>query len=409
MEEEDQSPAQSEETASEPTMESLLQEQATFQERLKAREVVWVKMVQSQEGSILVDIGEKREGVIAVAEFEPRSLPAAGSRIPAVLVSPARDNKPAILSFKKARQQLGWDQARKAFEEKARVRGTVVSSVKGGFIVDVAGVGAFLPASLADLRPVRKPQAMIGTGVRCYIIEMHADKKQLVVSRKAVLEEEVKKRREKLLAALKAGEVRIGRVTRVAAATGAFVDLGGLEGFLGAGDAAWKEPEKALAALTPGHKLRVKILRIDSQSGKVALGAKQLLPNPADALRKKYPAKAVVRATVAEVRPEGARIQLSDGTAAFCAASELAQKEPPAAARGQSERSPREENNPVWPAVGEAVSAIVLGIRPDTFEVSVSIRRFEEIQDRKRMAQYLKGSPKLTLGQILTSGSGEEP
>lgn len=391
MEEEED--LESEETVAEanaePTMEALLEEQATFQKRLKAREIVWVKVIQLQEANVLVDIGEKQEGVIPVSEFESRTPPAVGSRIPVVLVGPSRDNRPAVLSCKKAQQQLGWKQAQKAFEEKARVRGIVASSVKGGFMVDVAGVSAFLPASLADLRPVRKPQALIGTGVRCYILEMQADKKQLVLSRKAVLEEEVKKRRNKLLASLKTGEVRIGRVTHVVSTAGAFVDLGGLEGLLATSDIAWKEPGKALAAVAPGHKMRVKILRIDSEAGKVSLGAKQLTPNPADALKKKYPAKAVVSGKIAEVKPDGVRIQLTNDAAAFCSAAELPQQD--------------KEKGPIWPAAGDAVHAIVIGIRQDTFEVSVSIRRYEEIQDRKRVAQYMKGSPKLTLGQILTS------
>jgi len=405
------------EPATESTMEALLQDQATFVERLKAREVVWVKVVQIQDKSVLVDIGEKQEGTIPEAEFGTRSTPAAGSRIPAVLVHFGRDNKPAVLSYKKARQELGWKQAEKAFQDKARVRGTVLSSVKGGFMVDVGGVSAFLPASLADLRPVRKPQVMIGTGVRCYILELHAEKKQLVVSRKAVLEEEVKKRKDKLLSALKPGEVRIGRVTHVAAGTGAFVDLGGLEALLATPDVAWKDAEKALAAMTPGQKLRVKVLRIDAGAGKVAVGARQLTPNPADALRRKYPPKATVKGKISELKqPDGVKLQLSDGGLAFCSAAELPQKENPNAKPGEREQerdfrgrdrergrpAKQEPANPIWPAVGDAVTAVVLGIKPDTFEISVSIRRFEDMQDRKRVAQYMKVAPKLTLGQLLS-------
>src|SRR5262249_6333101 len=132
----------------ESSMEALLQDQATFVERLKKREVVWVKVVQIQDKTVLVDIGEKHEGTIPEAEFGERALPAIGSRIPAILTNFGRDNKPAVLSYKRARQELGWKQAEKSFQEKARVRGTVMSSVKGGFMVDVSGVSAFLPASL---------------------------------------------------------------------------------------------------------------------------------------------------------------------------------------------------------------------------------------------------------------------
>jgi len=401
------------ESMPEPTMESLLNEQATFRQRLDGREVVWVKVIQIQEKGVMVDIGEKHEGVIPVSDFEAGAVPIVGARIPAVLQAPGRDERSAQLSYKKARAQLGWDQALKAFNEKARVRGRVTSAIKGGFMVDVGGVSAFLPSSLADLRPVRKPQAMVGTGVRCVILEINQEKKQLILSRKAVLDEEVNKRRDKLLAKIKIGDVIIGRATHAVPA-GVFVNLGGVEGFVPTAELAWKDPEKAREGITHGHKMRLRVLRIEREAGKITLGVKQLLANPADALRKKYPAKGIVSGKVSEVLPEGVRVKIAENVTAMCQIAELPMKETPIegdrmdGGRGRDRGRDRERDakavaaNAIWPKVGDEVKGVVIGINQTTFEVSISIRRFEEMQDRKRVAKYLKGSPRLTLGQILS-------
>ncbi|MBI5203118.1 MAG: S1 RNA-binding domain-containing protein, partial [Elusimicrobia bacterium] len=258
---------QAEAESREPSMEGLLAAAAQFQEKLKAREVVWVKVVQITADGVLVDIGEKHEALIPASEFPAESKPAAGTRVPAVLVNLGRGDSPAVLSHQKARGQLGWNQAMKAHQEKARVRGTVTKAIKGGFTVDVAGVQAFLPASLADLRPVRKPETLVGSGVRCYIIEVDQSKRQLVLSRKAVLEEEVKKRKNKMLESLKVGEVMIARIGP-SNPTGVSVNLGGVDAFIANSDVSWKEPEKAKAALKYGDKARVKVLRVDLENGK---------------------------------------------------------------------------------------------------------------------------------------------
>ncbi|MBI3549488.1 MAG: S1 RNA-binding domain-containing protein [Elusimicrobia bacterium] len=402
----------SNEPAGEATMESLLKEQASFRQRLDGREIVWVKVVQVKEKGVMVDIGEKHEGVIPVSDFD--EAPAAGTKVPAVLVAPGRDERPAQLSHKKAKQTIGWEHAQKAFTDKARVRGKVTSAIKGGFMVDVGGVSAFLPASLADLRPVRKPQAMVGTGVRCVILEVNQSKKQLVLSRKAVLEEEVKKRRDKLVSKLKVGSVMIGRVTHSTPA-GVFVNVGGVEGFVPTAELAWKEPEKARQTIAPGQKLRLRVTRIETETGKITLGAKQLLANPADALRKKFPLKTVISGKVSEVLPDGVKVQIADGVIAFAPVAELPSNAVPEARddRDRDRGRPRDQRtrerdfktlaaHAIWPKVGDEVKGNVLGINAATFELTVSIRRYEEAQDKKRVAKYLKDPPRLTLGQILS-------
>ena len=399
----------------ENSMEGLLAAAAQFQEKLRAGEVVWVKIVQVSKGNVLVDIGEKHEAVIPLAEFPPDAPPAAGARVPAMFVQAGRHDSPVVLSTKKARAQLGWAQILKAHQEKARVRGTVRQAIKGGFMVDVGGVQGFLPASQADLRPVRKPETLVGSGVRCYIIEVHPDKRQVVLSRKAVLEEEVKKRRTKLLGDLKLGAVMVARVGPASPA-GVALNLGGVDAFLPNQDIAWKDVEKAKAALKYGDKIRVKILRIDATEGKIFCGTRQFSPNPADAIKRRYPPKGTVKGKVVEILPEGVRLRIASDVTAFCAAEELphegsAQDElEERGGRGERrERRPAQRKGPppkvLWPKQDAEVSAIILGVNTTTFEVAVSIRRFEDIQDKKRVQRYLKGAPPLTLGQLLAPES----
>ncbi len=396
------------EPALEENMAQLLESQDSLLDRLLRREVVWAKVVALAEDQVLVDIGGKSEGLVPIADFhqEPESsaaaMPSPGQRIPVLWVGRDRDGT-ARLSFRRAKAHLAWDNVVKTYHEKGRVHGRVVKTVKGGFLVDAGGVEAFLPASLADLYPVRAPEQMLGTGVRAYIIELDEKKKRLVISRRAVLEEEARKRREKMLQELRVGEIRIGRVKRMGP-TGLSVDLGGLDGIVKPQDICWGAPKLA-PSYKRGDRVRVKVLAkpaapsspaaeeapeanasVPAAEGAVVLGIKQLLPNPADKIKKKYPPRMEVVGSILAVGPEGLRLELSDKTSAFCPASEL-----------DAEATYKE---------GETVRAIVTGLGRETFDVWVSIARYEDRRDRERTAKYLKPPKPLTLGQLLSPAKG---
>lgn len=373
------------------TMESLLAQQAATTEKLADRKVAWVKVISVTKDSVLVDVGEKNEGSVPLAEFvgdleKPAApAPAPGQRVPVIKVG-GRGKGGPLLSHAKAKAELGWEMAVKAHAEKQRVRGTVSSAVKGGFLVDVQGVQAFLPASLADLRPVRDPKKMIATGVRCYVIEVNQAKRQLVLSRKAVLEEEAGKRRTKLTEELRPGEVRIGRILR-SGADGLLVDIGGVEGVVRPHDMAWGKPDPA--AFERGQKLKLKVLSKPAKEGEpVYLGIKQLQPNPADALKRRFAPKATVTGTITEVGTHGVRFAVDAKTVAFIAAAEC--------------------DTDIVYKIGDAVKAMVLGVDSASFELRASNRRLSEMNDRKRVAQYMKAPPPLTLGQLLGGGQGDE-
>ena len=234
----------------------------------------------------------------------------------------------------------------------------------------------------------------------------------MILSRRAVLEEEAGKRREKVLGEMESGGVRIGRVVRVTEA-GILLDVGGAEGFIANDDVAWKEGAEAKKKFERGAKLRAKVLGV--VEGKVQLGLKQLTPHPADAVRKRYPIKAVVKGSVTEVLKDGVRLKLAKGDSAFCSVRELPtaggdptqgradrfEKMMSGGKGGGQARDERDELPHIWPKVGDEVGGIVLGIHNPTYEVLVSIRRYDANQDRKQVAKYMRGAPPLTLGQLL--------
>ncbi len=368
------------------TMESLLASQSATVDKLVGGKVAWVKVITVTKDAVLVDVGEKNEGTVPLVEFvsdlvAPKApAPQAGQRVPVIKVGGRNKAGHVVLSHAKAKMELGWEMATKAHAEKQRVRGIVKSSVKGGFIVDVQGVSAFLPASLADLRPVRQPEKMIGTGVRCLVIEVNQSKRQLVLSRKAVLEDEAGKRKVKIMEELRGGEIRIGRIVRVSA-DGLLIDIGGLEGTVRTVDMAWGAVKPG--AFERGQKLKVKVLSKPEKAGDpVYLGIKQLSANPSDALRKKFTPKSTVTGKITEVGAHGVRFSVDAKTVAFAPAAEC--------------------DADVVYKLGDTATGIVTGIDSHAFEVRVSLVRFNEIKDRKRVAQYLKVLPPLTLGQILS-------
>ena len=370
------------------TMEALLAQQAATADKLAEKRVAWVKVIAVTKDQVLVDVGEKNEGAIPLVEFvedlaAPKAAaPTPGQRVPAVKAGGRDTEGHVVLSHRKAKAELGWEMAVKAHAEKQRVRGTVTSSVKGGFIVDVQGVQSFLPASLADLRPVRDPKKMIGTGVRCYVIEVNQSKRQLVLSRKAVLEEEAGKRRTKLSSELRPGEVRIGRVVR-SSAEGVLIDIGGLEGTVRPQDMAWGKPDPA--AFARGQKLKVKVLSKPEKEGDpVFLGVKQLQPNPADALKRRFAPKTTVSGKITEVGAHGVRFEIDPKTKAFVPAAEC--------------------DTDIVYKLGDPIKAMVLGVDFSNLELRASTLRLSQIHDRKRVAQYMKAPPPLTLGQLLKPG-----
>ena len=330
----------------------------------------------------MVDTGAKKEGAIAVAEFEGKTLPAVGDTISAVLVKRGSDERPSMLSHKKALEYLGWDICKKAYEAKERVKGTIVQCVKGGYIVEVFGVNGFMPLSLSELHTAYKHYLPVGAKIKAQIVEFAKEKQKLIISRKQVLEEDEAVRREQVLGEIKEGDVLRVVVSKVDKDK-LFLRFHGIEGVVNLENIAWKEPETAISNFRRGQRLKAKLLKLDKETPRLEFGLKQLFLNPADALKRRYPYKSSVKAVITKVDAEnGVECTIGkNNTKGFI--------------------SPFEMGRDFTAKEGDTITALVVGVDPETFTVNFSVKKYDQVQNRKVVAQYLKQAPRPTLGQLL--------
>ncbi len=416
-----------EDWAARQEMEALFAQEEGLSKQITSRQIVWANVISSSAEGVWVDIGEKREGFVPASDFtfpvskktsksqdsskknkEDSSvfeMPKSGEKI-AVLYVGKRSDGTTLLSHRKAMAELSWEGISKSFREHSRVSGKVSSGIKGGFLVDVSGVTAFLPASLADFRPVFNTEALLNKTIECYIIDLNEAEKRIVVSRKAVLEEEAVQRRGKIFSEIEVGQVRFGRISRTSA-EGLTIDIGGFKGLIRPADIAWGE--SATPIYKRGDKLRVKVVSkvlpeaegLNSE-GVVYFGIKQLIANPSDLLRKKYPSGTIVTGTVVSVDPAGLVFKVLNvqgkNHKQNSNVPEKNKKGSPVLAFCPSSQMDEE-----IPKVGEEVGALVSGIDAKNFHLLVSIKRYSEKQERARVAQYLKAPSPLTLGDILST------
>ena len=366
----------------EMTMDQLIAQPESLSEKLYKKEIVEVPGVQINQDYILVDTGAKKEGAIAVSEFEGKTLPAVGDTISAVLIKRGSDERPSILSHKKALESLGWDICKKAYEDKERAKGTIVQCVKGGYIVEVFGVNGFMPLSLSELHTAYKHYLPVGAKIKAQIVEFAKEKQKLIVSRKQVLEEDESVRREQVLSEIKEGDVLRVVVSKVDKEK-LFLRFHGIEGVVNLENIAWKEPEAAIANFRRGQRLKAKLLKLDKETPRLEFGLKQLFLNPADALKRRYPYKSSVKATVVKVDAEnGVECTIGkNNTKGFI--------------------SPFEMGRDFTAKEGDVITALVVGVDPETFTVNLSVKKYDQVQNRKVVAQYLKQAPRPTLGQLL--------
>ena len=381
---------QTEETINETemTMDQLIAQQESLSEKLYKKEIVEVPVVQINQDYILVDVGAKKEAAIAVSEFAGKAMPAVGDKISAVLVKRGGDERPSILSHKKALEFLGWDVCKKAYEAKERVKGTILQCVKGGYIVEVFGVNGFMPLSLSELHTAYKHYLPVGAKIKAVLVEFSKEKQKLIVSRKQVLEEDEAVRREQVLSEIKAGDVLRVVVSKVDSDK-LYLRFHGIEGIVTLENVAWKDPATAITNFRRGQRLKAKLLSLDKETPRLEFGLKQLFLNPADALKRRYPYKSSVKATVVKVsEEEGVECTIGkNNTKAFI--------------------SPFEMGRDFNAKEGDTITALVVGVNPETFVVNLSVKKYDQAQNRKVVAQYLKQAPRPTLGELLQDSFGK--
>ena len=344
--------------------------------------IVSGKVLEVRSNEVLVDIGYKSEGVIAGSEFPDISEVKPGDGLDVLLDQIEDEDGMVILSKQKADEKLRWDNVLARFEEGGTTNGTVRSRVRGGLIVDVEGVDAFLPGSQIDAMPVRNTDAYIGKEYEFKIIKISAERRNIILSRRELIEERLKKKRRELMATIEVGQKRKGKVKNITD-FGAFVDLDGLDGLLHITDMSWGRIRHPSEMVSVGQDLEVIILDVDHDRERVSLGLKQATPNPWDDIDGKYPVGSRLRGKVVNLVPYGAFVELETGVEGLVHVSELSWTK--RIARASDVLS-----------VDDEVDVVVLNINREEQKIALGIRQTEEnpwdtVQERYPVGSRISG------------------
>jgi small subunit ribosomal protein S1 len=302
----------------------LLEESLNREGRFEGR-VVKGTVVKVEHDIAVIDVGLKSEGRIPIKEFAAPGQKAevkAGDKVD-VFVERYEDKDGVVsLSREKARREEAWTELEKAFGENQRVKGVIFGRVKGGFIVDLSGAVAFLPGSQVDIRPVRDVNPLMNSPQPFQILKMDRSRGNIVVSRRAVLEEARAEERSNLIANLSEGQVLEGVVKNITD-YGAFVDLGGVDGLLHVTDIAWKRINHPSDALQIGQTVKVQVIRFNPETQRISLGMKQLEADPWDGIQAKYPVGTKFTGRVTNITDYGAFVELEPGVEGLVHVSEM--------------------------------------------------------------------------------------
>jgi small subunit ribosomal protein S1 len=362
-------------------------------------EVVSGKVVRVDKDEVLIDIGYKSEGVIPVSELSirrsvnPADEVQIGDEIDALVMTKEDADGRLILSKKRARFEMAWKRIEGAAESGEPVEGIVIEVVKGGLILDL-GVRGFLPASLVDIRRVQDLDEFMGQTLRCKVIELNRSRNNVVLSRRAVLEEERKEMRQAILDRLSPGDVVTGTISNIVD-FGAFVDLEGIDGLIHISELSWSHVNHPSELLDIGQEVQVKVLDIDRERQRISLGLKQTQSDPWQQVIDTYDQGDVIEGRVTKVVTFGAFIEVVPGVEGLVHISELAQ---------HHVENPREVVSQ-----GETVKAKIIEMDPERRRLSLSLKRVDEGE-----AARGEGAPELGLSEEVfaeseaTVGSTEE-
>jgi small subunit ribosomal protein S1 len=343
--------------------------------------IVKGRIIERRPREVMVDIGYKSEGAIDLGEFSPADDLAIGNEIEVLLERLENEDGLVVLSRQKAAQKQNWDKIVKLSEAGKTVKGVVKGIVKGGLTVDV-GVEAFLPSSQIDINPPKNLREFMGQTLECRIVKLNEDRKNVVLSRRELIEEERNEKRAKLLSHLDKGAKVKGRVKNLTE-FGAFVDLDGLDGLLHVTDMTWGRLAHPSDLLQTGQEVEVIVLEIDKERLRVSLGMKQMSENPWDKIAEKYPVNLKVRGKITSLVPYGAFIQLEPGVEGLIHVSELSWTRRIARPSDVLQES-------------QEVEAIVISVSKEEQKLSLSVRHlepnpWEEIHLRYPVGRPVKG------------------
>ena len=302
----------------------LFAEQIKIDEK-KEGQVVKGTIISIENDMMIIDVGYKTEGRISVREFSGKDnskLPVEGDIIDVYLEKVENRNGEAVLSREKARREESWGTLEKASEDKEKVNGTIFGRVKGGFSVDLDGAIAFLPGSQVDVRPTRDANHLVGSTQLFHILKMDRRRGNIVVSRRSVLEESRAEAKAELVSTMEEGQILEGIIKNITD-YGAFVDLGEVDGLLHVTDISWKRISHPTEALSIGQKVKVQVIKFNSDTQRISLGMKQLEEDPWEIAQNKYNVDDKFTGRVTNITDYGAFVELESGIEGLVHVSEM--------------------------------------------------------------------------------------
>ncbi len=353
-----------EEAAGSEEMSRLMEQYAEPHEASEAppqNEIVEVKVVAYTEQGVVVDLGTKSEGLIPAAEFADTEIPRPepGSTIEVQRTGERKEGY-ALVSYQKVLRRRMWEKIDAAYKAKETLTAKVVDRIKGGLVVDI-GVRAFLPGSQYDLRPTQNLDHLAGEEIPVRITKLNRRRGNVVVSRRALLEEELQAKRAALMEQLYEGQILRGHAKNITD-YGVFVDLGGLDGLLHLTDLSWGRVKHPAEVVKPEQELDVQILKFDKEKQRVSLGLKQLRPDPWATAGEKYPAGSRVKGKVAGVVDYGCFVELEPGVEGLVHVTEMSW-------------SKKTAHPSKLVKVGDEVEVVVLDIKPNDRRISLGMKQ----------------------------------
>jgi small subunit ribosomal protein S1 len=359
-----ETPAPPEESTSPSSEElnQLMDQYAAPQQAPTEGEIVQGKVVAIADVGVVVDIGGKTEALIPAGEFMEADQPIRldpGQNIEVQLTGEHKDGY-VIVSYQRAHRRRIWANLDKAYHDKLTLTGRIVDRVKGGLVVDV-GVRAFLPASQVDLRPVHELEDWTNRDIDVRVLKLNRKRGNVVVSRRAILEDEQQSQRQKLMESITEGQVFHGTVKSITS-YGVFVDIGGMDGLLHVSDLSWGRVANPVDVVRPGDELDVQVLKFDREKMRVSLGRRQLLPDPWITVAERFPVGARVQGRIVGVADYGAFVELDAGVEGLVHVSEMSW-------------SKRKQHPSKLVQVGDAAEVVVLELHPEQRRISLGMKQ----------------------------------
>jgi small subunit ribosomal protein S1 len=361
-------------------LDQFEQEQSSFQEG----EVVRGTVIGITERGVVIDFGFKSEGIVNTTEFMENGVVAVkpGDEVEVLIKSMETQEGLPLLSRADAVRIRAWDNIEKAYNEGTTIKGRVTERIKGGLRVDIDGIPAFLPGSQVDIRPVRNLDSLRNQEVEAKVIKLNRKRSNVVLSRKAVIEDKNQNKKGETLGFLEEGIIVEGQIKNLTD-YGAFVDLGGIDGLLHVTDMSWGRLQNPAEIFKVGDSVQAKVLKFDKDRERVSLGYKQLLPDPWESVEERYPIGARVSGKVASITDYGAFIELEAGVEGLVHVSEMTW-------------SKRLKHPSKIVNVGDDVEAEVLGVDTKARRISLGIKQtqsnpWETLKDRYQVGTRVRG------------------